>query len=144
MKRTSLGVVYFHKILSIANFLLDGCAVLARHLLCLLRHNIVANLTRLLFADWMRHLFAFLMGLLFAFLFSVTDCHVLVLVLAGLLSITVPGALQLGLFHQSAGWNLVAFRCILSVTLLPILSVTFLLMLSVTFHIAHFSLHILL
>merc|ERR1712210_135717 len=78
---------------------------------------------------------AFRLGLPFAFLLSVTDCHVLVLVLAGLLSITVPGALQLGLFHQSAGWNLVAFCCILGAT--------FLLVLSVAFHIAHFSLNIL-
>merc|ERR1712037_827601 len=91
----------------------------------------------------MGHPVAFLLGLPFAFLLSVTDCHILVLVLAGLLSITVPGALQLGLFHQSAGRNLVAFRCILGATSLLVLSVAFLPILSVAFHIAHFSLNIL-
>merc|ERR1719432_444777 len=115
---------------------MDGFAVqMGWVLVCLLRQNIVANLVRLIFADFMGHPVAFRLGLPFAFLLSVTDCHVLVLVLAGLLSITVPGALQLGLFHQSAGWNLVAFRCILGAT--------FLLVLSVAFHIAHFSLNIL-
>ena len=141
---TSLKFVYLHNIWSIANFLLDGFAVLAWHLLCLLRQNIVANLVRLIFADFMGHPVAFLMGLPFAFLLSVTDCHVLIVVLAGLLSITVPGALQLSLFHQSAGRNLVAFRCILGATFLLVLSVAFLPILSVAFHIAHFSLNILL
>ena len=115
-------------------------------LVCLLRQNIVANLVRLIFADFMGHqqAVAFRLGLPFAFLLSVTDCHVLVLVLAGLLSITVPGALQLSLFHQSAGRNLVAFRCILGATFLLVLSVAFLPILSVAFHIAHFSMNILL
>ena len=127
-----------------ANFLLDGFAVLAWHLLCLLRHNIVANLMWLLFADFMGDPFAFLMGLLFAFLYSVTDCHVLIMALAGLLSIMVLGALQLSLFHLSGGRNLVAFRCVLSVAFLLVLGVAFLLVLGVAFHIRHFSLHILL
>ena len=118
--------------------------MLAWHLLCLHCHNIDANLTRLIFADWMLHLFAFLMGLLFAFLFSVTDCHDNIMVLAGLLSIVVLCALHFSLFHLSCGWNLVAFRCILSVAFLLILGVAFLLVLSVAFHIRHFSLHILL
>ena len=144
MKRTSLGVVYLHKILSMANFLLDGFAMLAWHLLCLRRHNIVANLNRLIFADLMRHLFAFLVGLLFAFLFIVTDCHVLIMVPARLLSVMIRCALQFGFFLLSCGRNLVAFRCILSVTFLLIFSVAFLLVLSVAFHLRHFSLHILL
>ena len=127
-----------------ANFILDGFAVLARLLLFLLRQNIVANLMRLIFADFVGHPVAFLMGLPFAFLLRVTNCHVLILVLAGLLSITVPRALQRGLFHQSGGRNLVAFRCILSATFLLVLCVAFLPILSVAFHIAHFSLHILL
>ena len=127
-----------------ANFPLDGFAVLAWHLLCLLRQNIVANLVRLIFADFMGHPVAFLMGLPFAFLLSVTDCHVLILVLAGLLSIKVPGALQLSLFHQSAGGNLVAFRCILGATFLLELCVAFLPIRCVAFHIAHFPLDILL
>merc|ERR1719432_387934 len=123
---------------------MDGFAVqMGWVLVCLLRQNIVANLVRLIFADFMGHPVAFRLGLPFAFLLSVTDCHVLVLVLAGLLSITVPGALQLGLFHQSAGWNLVAFCCILGATFLLVLSVAFLPILSVAFHIAHFSLNIL-
>ena len=92
----------------------------------------------LVFADFFGHLFAFLMGLLLAFLFIVTDCHVLIMVLAGLLPIMVRRAFQFGFLLLSGGRNLVAFRCILSVTLLTILSVTFLLKLSVTFHIAHF------
>ena len=144
MKRTSLGVVYLHKILSIANFLLDGFATLDWHLLCLCRHNIVANLNRLIFADLMRHPFTFLMGLLFAFLFSVTDCHDNIMVLAGLLSIVVLCALHFSLFHLSCGWNLVAFRCILSATFLLELCVAFLPILSVAFHTAHFPLDILL
>merc|ERR1711993_122566 len=109
------------------NFLLDGFAVLAWHLLCLLCHNIVANLMWLVFADLMRHLVAFLMGLLFAFLFSVTDCHDNIVVLAGLLSIIVLCTLQFSLFLLSGGRNLVTFRLILNVA----------------FHIGHFSLHIL-
>merc|ERR1711971_1308996 len=117
--------------------------MLAWHLLCLHCHIIDANLTRLIFADWMLHLFAFPMGLVFAFLFSVTDCHDNIMVLAGLLSIVVLCALHFSLFHLSCGWNLVAFRCILSVAFLLILGVAFLLVLSVAFHIRHFSLHIL-
>merc|ERR1719201_1388213 len=109
--------------------------MLAWHLLCLHCHNIDANLTRLIFADWMLHVFAFL--------FSVTDCHDNIMVLAGLLSIVVLCALHFSLFHLSCGWNLVAFRCILSVAFLLILGVAFLLVLSVAFHIRHFSLHIL-
>ena len=136
--------MYLHKILSIANFILDGFAVLAWHLLCLLRQNIVANLVWLVFADFLGHPVAFLMGLPFTFPLRVMNCHVLILVLAGLLSITVPRALQLGLFHQSGGRNLVAFRCILSATFLLELCVAFLPILSVAFHTAHFPLDILL
>ena len=127
-----------------ANFLLDGFAVLAWHLLCLLAQNIVANLMRLVFAHLMGNPVAFLIGFPFAFLLSGTDCHVLIMVLAGLLSITVPCALQLSLLHQSGGRNLAAFRCILSTTFLLVLSVACLPILGVAFHIAHLSRNILL
>ena len=49
----SLESVYLHKILSIANFLLNSFAVLTWHLFCLLPQNIVTNLVRLIFADLM-------------------------------------------------------------------------------------------
>ena len=86
------------KKLSVANFLLDGFAVLAWCLLNLRCHNILANLMWLIHANFMghvfanlmwlilanlmRHIFAFLMSLSLALLFGVMDCLVMFMWLA--------------------------------------------------------------
>ena len=49
-KKTSHKFVYLHQKLSVANFLLDGFAVLAWLLLILLCHNVLANLMWLIHA----------------------------------------------------------------------------------------------